>query len=189
MRRAFTLAAAVLVAAVLLEVKAQDIGSCAPALRLHVFVLTSAAQEFGVPSPLVAAVALVESGGNANAARYEPGFPLTGNWNAATRMGWDAHTLRSSLGLMQVMGAVAFQDLHAHDPPSAIARPDYSLRLGSKLLAELFNRYGNWGEALAAYNGGGAAAAALAAGRPFNAEYVSRVFDRWAALQACMDGQ
>jgi len=188
-RRAFTLAAAVLVAAVLFEVKAQDIGSCAPALRSYVFVLTSAAREFGVPSPLVAAVALVESGGNVDAARYEPGFPLSGNWNAATRMGWDGDRLRTSYGLMQIMGAVAFRDLHAHDPSSAIIQPSYNLRLGSKLLSELFRRYGNWGEALAAYNGGGAAAAALAAGRPFNAEYVSRVFDRWAALQACMYGQ
>jgi len=186
MRRVFLLVAALALSAFSL---AQDLGSCAPEVRIHVRALTGAAQEFGVPAPLVAAVALVESGGDANAVRYEPGFPLVGNWNSAARMGWTATDLRTSYGLMQVVGAVAFRDLHAHDPPSAIIKPGYNLRLGARLLSELFADYGSWGDALAAYNGGNAAVVALEAGRPFNAEYISRVFDRWAGIQSCMDGR
>lgn len=188
MRQARTLLAAFALIAVSFGF-AQDIGSCAPSLRLYAHDLTAAAAEFSVPAPLLAAVALVESAGDPAATRYEPGFPLSGNWDAATSLGWTAQDLRTSYGLMQIVGAVAFRELHAHDPPSALLKPGYNLRLGARLLAALFAEWGDWGDAIAAYNGGAAAARALESGTPFNAEYVSRVFDRWASIQACEDGR
>lgn len=88
--------------------------------------LHQAADETGVPVELLRAVALVESG-------YNP--------RAVSR--------RGAMGLMQLMPATA-RRYQVADPYN----PRQSALGGARVLKTLYGRYGNWTQALAAYNWG-----------------------------------
>ena len=135
--------------------------------------ITAAANEFHVPAPLLTAVAMAESGGDAHAYNPETAAPTPAITPAQARLGWTPDALRASYGLFQVRGVTAWA-LGQHGPPSALLDPLLSARLAAKLLARLVIVYGSWDAALAAYNGGWNAAQAFLSGAPIS-DYVARV--------------
>ena len=90
-----------------------------------------AGDEYGVPPSLVAAVVMHESSGR-------PG--LRGK--------------AGEYGLMQLMPATADTLGFSGDYALLLSHPLLNMRLGTKYLAQQFRRYGNWPEALSAYNAG-----------------------------------
>lgn len=126
-----------------------------------------AATKWGLDPLLVEAVVVQESGGNADAFRFEPDF-----WNRYLKVnpkykGLNPRRVSSSYGLMQVMYCRVFEDtIAANDAwaPELLFVPENSLAVGCGLLAELLawaNQLPLSGKpitaeaiALAAYNGG-----------------------------------
>ena len=116
--------------------------------------IRSAAIVVGLDARLVEAVVLQESGGRADAFRYEAGYfarYLATNPRFAE---WEPRRVASSYGLMQVMYPTAL-DLGFRGEPEELFRIALNLQLGSTLLAKLLARFaGSVPMALAAYNGG-----------------------------------
>lgn len=90
---------------------------------------------FGVPPEVIKAVIATESSFNPAAIREEPRI----------------HD--RSRGLMQVLEGTA-RGLGYTGDPKLIHDPAVGIMLGAMLLAQLKAKYGNWRDALAAYNGG-----------------------------------
>jgi len=129
-----------------------------------------AAERFGVPVDLIRAVIRVESGGDRWAMRYEPRFQWL--WDIERGASFDGddpdampsiqpasspteyHAQRTSFGLMQVMGATARQ--LGFDRPflTALCELDTGIEYGCRYLARLYDEYGDWEKAAAAYNAG-----------------------------------
>jgi soluble lytic murein transglycosylase-like protein len=119
----------------------------------------SAAEKHGVHPELVKAVIDTES-----------------NWKPHARSGAGAY------GLMQLM-PIAVQDLRSKGLNINPKVPEQNIEGGTKLLADLIQRYGgNVGHALAAYNAGPArfnrTGRNLAKMRPETREYVSKVLGK-----------
>lgn len=125
----------------------------------RVLMYENLAQKWGerwkVPWALILAIIGTESAGNPRAYRYE------------------SHINDASRGLMQMLYSTA-RSLGYKGPPRGLYNPDISIKYGTKFLRMLYNRYGNWLDAIAAYN----------AGRPrrrggfgcyYNQTYVNRV--------------
>lgn len=90
-----------------------------------------------------------------------------------------------ALGLMQIMPAtgemLAREAGIAWTGPDMLFEPTLNLRLGTRYLALLHARYGNWTKALAAYNWGpGAIDRKLAEGETLPVQYTDRVYARLA---------
>jgi soluble lytic murein transglycosylase-like protein len=90
-----------------------------------------------------------------------------------------------ALGLMQIMPATG--EMLAREAgipwtgPDMLFEPELNLRLGTRYLAALHARYGNWTQALAAYNWGpGAIDRKLAEGETLPVQYTDRVYSRLA---------
>jgi len=90
-----------------------------------------------------------------------------------------------ALGLMQIMPATG--EMLAREAgipwtgPDMLFEPTLNLRLGTRYLAHLHARYGNWTRALAAYNWGpGAIDRRLAEGEGLPVQYTNRVYARLA---------
>jgi len=90
---------------------------------------------WGVPWALILAVIGTESSGNPRAYRYE------------------SHINDASRGLMQMLYSTA-KSLGYKGPPEGLYNPDTSIYYGAKYLRKLYDRYGNWLDAIAAYNAG-----------------------------------
>ena len=94
------------------------------AIDLNALVSQASAQ-FNVPTNIINGVIQTESGGDPNAI-----------------------SSAGAIGLMQLMPATAAQlGVNANDPAQNVMG-------GTDYLAQLFGRYGNWTDALAAYNAG-----------------------------------
>jgi len=90
-----------------------------------------------------------------------------------------------ALGLMQIMPATG--EMLAREAglpwtgPDMLFEPALNVRLGTRYLALLHARYGNWTRALAAYNWGpGAIDRRLAEGEGLPVQYTDRIFARLA---------
>jgi soluble lytic murein transglycosylase-like protein len=90
-----------------------------------------------------------------------------------------------ALGLMQIMPATG--EMLAREAgipwtgPDLLFEPTLNLRLGTRYLAMLHGRYGDWKQALAAYNWGpGAIDRKLAEGETLPVQYIDRVYSRLA---------
>ena len=90
-----------------------------------------------------------------------------------------------ALGLMQLMPATG--EMLAREAgipwtgPDMLFQPELNLRLGTRYLALLHARYGNWTQALAAYNWGpGAIDRRLAEGEGMPVKYTDRIYARMA---------
>ena len=116
-------------------------------------LIAAAAQEHGLPSPLVHAVVRVESG-------YRP----------------DAVSSKGAMGLMQLMPATA-EELGVGDPLS----PAENLAGGCRYLRALWDRFGDLELALAAYNAGPGAVESAGGVPEFEEtrEYVARVIEAY----------
>ena len=90
-----------------------------------------------------------------------------------------------ALGLMQIMPAtgemLAREAGIAWTGPDMLFEPTLNLRLGTRYLAMLYSRYGDWKQALAAYHWGpGAIDRKLAEGETLPVQYTDRVYSRLA---------
>jgi soluble lytic murein transglycosylase-like protein len=90
-----------------------------------------------------------------------------------------------ALGLMQIMPATGEMLAREAGIPwtgaDLLFEPTVNLRLGTRYLALLYARYGNWTRALAAYNWGpGAIDRRLAEGQGLPVQYTDRVYSRLA---------
>jgi soluble lytic murein transglycosylase-like protein len=88
-----------------------------------------------------------------------------------------------ALGLMQIMPATGEMLVREAGlewtGPEMLFEPTLNIRLGTRYLATLHARYGNWKQALAAYNWGpGAIDKRLAGGESLPVEYSDRVYAR-----------
>ncbi len=90
-----------------------------------------------------------------------------------------------ALGLMQIMPATG--EMLAREVgipwtgPDMLFEPELNLRLGTRYLSHLHARYGDWTQALAAYNWGpGAIDRKLAEGEGLPVQYTNRVYARLA---------
>ncbi|HNQ49499.1 MAG TPA: lytic transglycosylase domain-containing protein [Hydrogenophilus thermoluteolus] len=127
-------------------------------------IISRAAARHQVPPAIIKAVAAVESSFNRKAIREEP--------QIADR----------SRGLMQMLERTA-RGLGFRGRLDDLYDPTVSLDLGAQLLAELFERYGNWTDALAAYNGGRPRKLSSGELVPILAQYVAKVRKRLGQLE------
>lgn len=113
-----------------------------------------------IPSDILFAVAMTESGGDPLAVRYErhyrwlttlDGKPLEDGKLSDTETAGQ----KTSWGLLQVMGAVARErGFRGKFFTELCASPEVGLRYGALHLAAYLKRYGNEADAVAAYNAG-----------------------------------
>ena len=152
------------------------------------------------------ALVQIESGGRADAARYEPAYCWV--WNVVTAAPFrtlnddEVHAVepppdfpafvgtpleewtgqRTSLGLCQIMGAVLRERGYRGEFDLLLREPLLNLQLGAKLLRELLDWAGETGgdlrKALAAYNAGRGGWES-----PAGQAYASRVLARRAQIQ------
>lgn len=100
-------------------------------------VIVRIAGKYGVDPNHVKAIIKQESGWDANASRYE------------------AHLNDTSWGLMQVLLKTAKATLGNDKLTiSDLLNPEINIETGTKFIASLLNRYGNFDDATAAYNAG-----------------------------------
>lgn len=109
---------------------------------------------FGVDPLLIEAVIQQESGGKADAFRFEPGFYLRYLEKDPKFKGQDPRRISSSYGLMQLMYTTALE-LGFQGEPEELFDVGLNINLGTKLLAKLLKKFdGDVEKTLAAYNGG-----------------------------------
>jgi len=131
------------------------------------------------PACCVKAICFVESSFDEFALRYEPGYKwLVGDQTVLTateRMGQ-----MCSWGLMQVMGGVARETGFTGSFPR-LCDPFLGLRYGIRHLLKFYTKYGDWPDALAAYNAGSPRKAAD--GKYLNDAYVQKVLKYWTQFE------
>lgn len=156
-------------------------------------VIEVAAQSHSLEPEFVAAVIATESMGNTHAIRYEPSFEWTENIDLyAKEIGCTWLTMqymqKTSWGLMQVMGAVAYEhglllmpNPH-HRWPTALLIPRIGAQFGCLHLKKKFDLYGPRPDAVyAAYNAG--SARTDMSGRFTNQVNVDRFLEYYAQLR------
>lgn len=147
--------------------------------------------EHDIAPGLVAAIVEVESSGQCYALRAEERYPwlfdiakgpirsaapdvaltpIKGETSATERWGQ-----RISWGPMQIMGATA-RELGFRGWFAELCGPR-GIEYGCRYLARLYDRYGNWHDAIAAYNAG--SARKLPDGTYPNQRYVDKVRKHW----------
>lgn len=128
--------------------------------QLPVEMIQTAADTHKLPWDLVAAIVMQESGGNSWKPRYEPGYKwLYFAREIADRARVSYATMvmmqSTSWGLMQVMGAVAYEyGLNRESVPTMLCLPHIGLDYGCRLLVNLFQRYNEEAQVISAYNAG-----------------------------------
>ena len=144
--------------------------------------------QIGVSQSLVMAVIQMESGGNAGAKRYEPGYfrayvETNPKWLKVSReTGMPLQAIATSYGLMQMMLATAWG--YGCKSVDQAQDPSQSIRFGTAHLKTLLDKY-PIGEALAAYNGGDGGASQYRTGKDTPAtryaKNVLSLFERYKA--------
>lgn len=140
--------------------------------------------EFGVSQSLIFAMIEQESGGNENAARYEPAYErayikTSSVWlKRCKELGITTKQAASSYGLMQLMFPTAWgygsgTIGSADDPIAVVLDPNNNIRFGVAHVASLLKKYAKE-EMLACFNGGEGGVNALREGRKTQATAYSR---------------
>lgn len=143
-------------------------------------LITQTAQEFDLDRRVVAAIVHTESSGNPSATRYEPHYRWTldirdyAKFNGITVETEEKHQ-KTSWGYMQVMGGLS-RELGHKGPIPDLIDPEVGLFYGCKYLKKQLDRYGNYDDAVAAYNAG--SARKLDSGVYENERYVDRVLKK-----------
>lgn len=125
---------------------------------LPLSLIKEIAKKQDIDASLVAAIVSVESNGRTNAARYEPHFKWLLDPSKYARINsitvqTEVVFQKTSLGLMQVMGAVARELGHEGDLPN-LFYPEIGLSLGVKKLKSLLDTYTSVSDAISSYNQG-----------------------------------
>lgn len=143
----------------------------------HSETILKACNNFRLDVNLVNSIIHIESGGNTFKCRFEPTWKYLTNVSAhAAKLSISQPTEQNqqstSWGLMQVMGGVARELGFESDIPM-LTMPDIGVFYGCKKLRQLFDRYGNEEDVIAAYNAG--SAMKTSGGLYFNEKYVDAV--------------
>lgn len=170
-----------------------------PAVAPWASVIVTAAQQFGVPKELLAALVLQESSGqqyatNFSQSRYlelanmQSADTLPSSLQGALAYGWTLEQLATSIGLAEVEGDTAWDDLGAHYSYATIFDAGLNTRLGAKYLARMFNTFGSWRTALAAYNAGPGRVAAGTAPVSSYTDYADVILAEYQRILTCESG-
>lgn len=121
-------------------------------------IIASKATEYGLQANWIAAVIMTESGGNKYSARYEPHFKyLYHPRTYAEKLGITVETeevmQKTSIGLMQMMGAVARESGFSGHLPE-LYNIERNIKYGCIALKKHYQKYGNIIDGVAAYNAG-----------------------------------
>lgn len=112
------------------------------------------AHRYNVPELIIRATIQVESGGNPNACRFEPGYIWLYEISKMTKaIGCTRETMvnmqKTSYGIMQVMGAV-FLELGGYTEeeessrwPTAMSNPFLGIKYGSLVLRDIMRKHGH----------------------------------------------
>ena len=135
--------------------------------RLPLPLINFYADKYKIDPIFLACLVMLESGGNSNVIRYEPQFRYTFSVNelAGVLLNCSQPTMevmqKTSWGLMQVMGAVAYElglgaEKELKDKwPTALLAPSVGMDYGCRHLKNKMNKYGDAPHTLyASYNGG-----------------------------------
>jgi soluble lytic murein transglycosylase-like protein len=129
-------------------------------------IIKEMSQKYGIPDAWIKATIKQESNWDVNASRYE------------------AHKGDASWGLMQLLLKTA-QDVlgNASLNTTQLMQPRVNIEAGTKFLSQLWSRFGNMRDAIAAYNAGSPRLGAD--GKYVNQDYVDKVsknYDRYRVL-------
>lgn len=119
-------------------------------------IIKKYSEQYGIPSGLIKAIIEVESSGNTFAMRYEDHYrwlvePFSQfHWHAET----EKQAQKTSWGLMQIMGAVARERGFKGRFLSELSKPELGIEFGCKHLKWNYDRYGDWNDAISAFNQG-----------------------------------
>ena len=126
-------------------------------------LIRTVANDFGIDHFIVAAIIMVESSGNPCVTRYEKNYRylpdsetirIIAQGNRETIV-TTRKNLKTSWGLMQVMGATAFDECDFRGHFSKLCEPKIGLKMGCCYLKKQLVRYnGNINDAIASYNFG-----------------------------------
>ena len=144
----------------------------------HEDIIITKSKKYGIPSQLVKAICKVESDFNTFAIRYEDHYKWL--YKAESYRGHtetEKKAQKTSWGMMQVMGSVARELGFDGRFLSELCQPDIGLEYGCKQLKRQYNRYGNWQDAISAYNQGNNRK--LDNGDYANQIYVDKVNKHW----------
>lgn len=128
--------------------------------KLPIDTATSIATKFSLDHRLVLAIIQQESGGQSFACRFEPQYKWLYNVNSlAKSVGCTVNTMTvmqmTSWGLMQVMGAVAYEDgFNPRQYVSQLVLPHIGIEYGCRRLEKLWKKYNTINEVISAYNAG-----------------------------------
>ena len=137
---------------------------------------------------LVSSIIMIESACNTWRPRFEPAYKwLYFARDIAPIAGVTYETMevmqKTSWGLMQVMGAVAYELGLPHDQvPTQLCLPHIGIDYGCRLLTKLFQRYNSETDVIAAYNAG--SPRKTSGGMYANQRYVDKVWQRLTELRA-----
>jgi soluble lytic murein transglycosylase-like protein len=152
-------------------------------LALPVDLIRKNALTHNVPWDVLAAIVSVESGGNAKAMRYEPGYKWLVNpaqYAASLNISHNTEIelQKFSCGLCQIMGAT-LRDMGYHGP-LPLVDADANLFWGAKYLRILSNRGYDESQMISAYNAG---SPKKLNGMFVNQKYVDKVYARLIELR------
>ena len=135
-------------------------------------------EKYSVPGGLIKAIIQAESASNQYAVRYEPHYRWTVepfdkfHWSEKT----EEISQKTSWGLMQIMGAVARERGFEGRYLAELCTVKVGIKYGTKHLKWQYDRYGDWHDAISAYNQG---SNRKTNGEYNNQEYVDKVLKFW----------
>lgn len=117
--------------------------------------IEGAGHEHGLDPDLLEALVIIESSGQADAFKHEPGFYARYLAKDPRFAGQVPRRVASSYGLMQVMYTTALDHDYPYPEPEYLFVPAINLEMGARVLAALLEwADGAHMKALAGYNGG-----------------------------------
>lgn len=151
--------------------------------EVHLNLIKEISEQMGIDPLLTASLVVKESTANTWACRFEPQYsylyvPATYAKKLFSSMETEINMQKTSWGLMQVMGGVA-RELGWDHWLSELCVPVIGIRFGCQHLKNKYLKYGNWRDAVSAYNAGSVRKDPVS-GKYSNQAYVDEVWIRYA---------
>jgi len=152
--------------------------------------IEDASDASGIPENVIAAIALTESAGDRYACRFEKDYKWVFEVKKSASQARITETTEmmlqmSSFGYMQLMGAVA-REFGLNGSILQLLEPALNFKYACLLLKRLAKKYKDKADIFAAYNAG--SAIKTIQGKYKNQEYVDKVLDNLAAIEAVRGG-
>lgn len=153
-------------------------------MKLFKALIEENAIKYNIDADIISAIILTESSGNTWAVRYEPMYrwvlPISSMKAYSETIGITVETImisqKMSLGLMQIMYAIALDEYGFRGPPTQLCDPAIGIDYGCRHLRKFIDRYGSANESdyISAYNQG--SARKTEGGMYWNQSYVDKVY-------------